>query len=165
MATLRKSAPAKGRPATRASGPTAYIPIYLSTEEIPEPDRTNEKLTIVSPDLTDSNELQKLAALAESLSRDRSEAAPYGQWPSPIRIIGSGAYPSRQHPTITPEAFDNRQALMKHNVVLQDLPEEVAWNDKNAVRMLVAKYFAQMETTLVDWRVKQRELEDLRKIF
>jgi hypothetical protein len=143
---------------TPNDGPAIYIPVYLSTDDIPEADRHNPRLTISSPALTDAEELRKLADLARGLWKERNEAVPYGQSAGTLQVIGPGAYPSSRFPRIGPDAFDNRAELIKVASLIE-LPEKVRWDDKTAIRRFMAAHFARIEADLEDWRHEQRKLE------
>jgi hypothetical protein len=135
MAMLKKStiAKAKGtstrapkRSSSGSSGVKIDVPVYLSSEEVPDSDRLHKHLTITSPALTDENELRKLIELTRVLAEERRNAVPYGQSASSVNVIGPGGYPSSRFPRISPDAFDNRAALLKY-VSLVELPEKIRW--------------------------------------
>ena len=165
MPILNKSITDKARGTTRAlKQPPIEVVVYLSTEEIPAADPLHERLTISSPALLDADELRKLVELARTLSKERRDAMPYGQSAHSVNVIGPGAYPSATHPYISPDAFDNRQLLMKH-AALVELPETIAWNDKKAVRRFMKKRSDEIDARLAKWHAEQRRLKLQKSVF
>ena len=115
----------------------AGIPIYELDEEIPGPDRTHPRLTLIAGDLTSVEVLRKLVEVAKRLHPERT--AP-NRFPKPVTVVGPGAEYSATHPYRSPEAQELRGNLWDLGMDLIEPPAGGSI-DKPDVRRFLAERF------------------------